>query len=100
MVHPLECLSHTKDKEVCGMNICLWSSSNFEQSYASYHIIKEIILAMLNSGHEVYLLQTQLDDGAMPPELQDQKNLHVVNVPWKLPAKTSFVKRYLNSINF
>lgn len=82
------------------MNICVWSGSSFEQSYASYHLMEGLINAVLDSGHNVWLVQMKRSTGAMPASLKNRKNLHVVNIPWIDPEKTNFVKRYLNSIRY
>lgn len=82
------------------MNICVWSGSSFEKSYASYHLMEGIVNAILNKGHRVYLVQMKRFTGAMPPSLQNRGNLKVVDIPWVDPEKTNFVKRYLNSIKY
>lgn len=82
------------------MRICLWANASFEKSYASYHLIKEILLAMLNSEHEVWLIQPQYADGNLPEELSSYSNLHVVNVPNSISPKTNFIKRYINLLLF
>lgn len=82
------------------MNICVWSGSSFEQSYASYHLMEGLINAILDSGHKVWLVQMKRSTGEMPASLEDRKSLHVVNIPWKDPEKTNFVKRYLSSIKY
>lgn len=82
------------------MNICVWSGSSFEKSYASYHLMEGIINAILDKGHQVYLVQMKRSTGAMPASLQNRENLKVVDIPWVDPEKTNFVKRYLNSIKY
>lgn len=82
------------------MKVCVWSGTSFEQTYASYHLIEGILNALLDAGHEVYLLQKKMNTGAMPESLKGREHLHVINIPWKDPEKTSFVKRYLNSFKY
>lgn len=82
------------------MNICLWSGSSFESSYASYHLMEEIILAMLDSGHTVYLIQMKRSDGALPDRLKMNEHLHVINIPWINLEKTNFIKRYIRQIEY
>lgn len=82
------------------MNICVWSGTSFEDSYASYHLMEGIINAMLDAKHEVWLVQMKKKDGAMPESLKEREKLHIVNIPWVEPEKTNFVKRYLMSIKY
>lgn len=77
------------------MRLCLWSGSSFDEWFPSYHLILELIKAMLNAGHEVFLVQIQRSDGKMPKELQNQPNLHVTNVPQPATEKENFAKRYI-----
>ena len=80
------------------MRICVWSDTSFESSYASYHLMRDIILAMIHEGHEVWLVQVQLSDGAIPKELEVQDNLHIVNIKQQTVKKNNFIKRYINNI--
>ena len=82
------------------MNICVWSGSSFEKSYASYHLMEGLINALLQSKHNVWLVQMKQSTGILPKSFEGKINLHVVNIPWAEPRKTSFVKRYLNSIKY
>lgn len=82
------------------MKVCVWSGASFEHTYASYHLIEGILNALLDAGHEVYLLQKKLNTGAMPESLENRDHLHIINIPWKDPEKTSFVKRYLDSFKY
>lgn len=83
-----------------GMNVCIWSGTSFEKSYASYHLMEYIIKAILDAGHNVYLIQKKNEDGEMPASLCNKKNLHVLNVPWLEPKKGNFIKRYLDAIKY
>lgn len=80
------------------MKVCVWSGSSFEQPYASYHLMEGILNALLNAGHEVWLVQMKRSTGAMPASLTGRQNLHVVSIPWADAEKTAFAKRYLRSI--
>ena len=82
------------------MKFCVWSGSSFEKWYSSYHLMLKILQEMLAAGHEVWLLQVQRDTGAMPPELQNADNLHVVNIMQAEPDKGSFAKRYLMQMRY
>lgn len=82
------------------MNITIWAGESFEQSYASYHLMEAIVLAFLNSGHQVYLIQMKKSDGVMPASLRNNGNLHIFNIPWADPKKTNFVGRYINHIKY
>ena len=80
------------------MKVCVWSGSSFEQPYASYHLMEGILNALLNAGHEVWLVQMKRSTGAMPASLTGRQNLHVVTIPRADAEKTAFAKRYLRSI--
>lgn len=82
------------------MKLLVWSDTSFEQTYASYHLIEGILNALLDAGHEVYLLQKKLNTGEMPESLHGRDHLHIINIPWQDPEKTSFVKRYLDSFKY
>lgn len=82
------------------MRFCVWSGSSFEKWYSSYHLMLAILQEMLKQGHEVWLLQVQRSDGAMPPELENIPNLHVVNVKQEDAEKGNFVKRYVNQAKY
>lgn len=82
------------------MNICFWSSASFERSYASYHLMKEILLNLLKTDNDIWLVQEKRYDGRMPEELTQYSNLHVINIPVKNIEKTSFVKRYLTEMKY
>lgn len=82
------------------MKVCVWSGSSFEQPYASYHLMEGILNALLNAGHEVWLVQMKRSTGAMPASLTGRQNLHVVSIPWADAEKTAFAKRYLRSISY
>lgn len=82
------------------MNICVWSDFSFEEPYASYHLMKEMILAMLKSGHNVWLLQAQFSDGSVPQEFSVYNNLHIINVKQSRVQKTNFAVRYLKTIAY
>ncbi len=82
------------------MNICLWSSSSFEEWYSSYHLMLKLIQEMIVSGHEVWLLQVQKQDGRMPDELKNEPKLHVINVPQKQTEKSNFALRYLKGFRY
>ncbi len=80
------------------MNILFWSSASFERSYASYHLMREILLNLLATDNEVWLLQEKRYDGKIPDELLNFSNLNVINIPVKNVEKTSFSKRYIQEI--
>lgn len=83
------------------MNICVWSSGSFEKPYASWHLMKDIVAAILNKGHEVWLIQKKYAEGELPEELQEyleKGKLHIINIPWK--GQQNFFKRYLTSIKY
>lgn len=82
------------------MNICIWSGTSFEKFYASYHLMEYIIKAILSSGHSVYLIQKKIKDGIMPKSLCGEKNLHILNIPWREPEKKNFVKRYIDAVKY
>lgn len=82
------------------MNICLWSGSSFEEWYSSYHLMLKLIQEMIAAGHEVWLLQVQKKDGKMPAELENEQNLHVINVQQEQAEKSNFALRYLKGFQY
>lgn len=82
------------------MNICLWSGGSFEEWYSSYHLMLKLIQEMIAAGHEVWLLQVQKNDGKIPDELEDEPNLHVINVPQEQVEKSNFALRYLKGFQY
>lgn len=82
------------------MNICMWTGSSFERSYASYHLMEGILNALLDRGHQVWLVQMRRSDGRLPDSVKGKAGLHVVEIPWQEPEKTAFAKRYLRTMGY
>ena len=82
------------------MNVCVWSGSSFEQPYASYHLMEGLVNALLDAGHQVWLVQMRRSTGAMPDSLMGKSGLHIIDIPWQDPEKTAFARRYLRSIEY
>lgn len=82
------------------MKICMWTGSSFEQPYASYHLMEGVLNALLDAGHQVWLVQMRRADGRLPDSVKGKAGLHVVEIPWSEPEKTAFAKRYLRSIAY
>ena len=82
------------------MNVCVWTGSSFERPYASYHLMEGLLNALLDAGHQVWLVQMRRSTGAMPASLTGKNGLHVVDIPWSEPEKTAFAKRYIRSIEY
>lgn len=82
------------------MNVCVWTGSSFEKPYASYHLMEGLLNALLDAGHQVWLVQMRRSTGAMPASLSGRDGLHVIDIPWNEPEKTAFAKRYIRSIGY
>ena len=82
------------------MNVCMWTGSSFEQPYASYHLMEGVLKALLNAGHQVWLVQMRRLTGEMPASLTGKEGLHVIEIPWSEPKKAAFAKRYLKAIAY
>ena len=82
------------------MKICMWTGSSFERSYASYHLMEGILNALLDRGHQVWLVQMRRSDGRLPDSVKGKAGLHVVEIPWQEPEKTAFAKRYLRTMGY
>ena len=82
------------------MRFCVWSGSSFEQWYSSYHLMQQLLLAMIDKGHEVWLVQAQRVDGRMPEDLQNRDRLHVVNIPQPAVEKSDFIQRYIKGFQY
>lgn len=81
------------------MNICIWSSGNFEKNYSSFHLMKDIIKALLESEDEVWLIQRQFSDGSIPADLENER-LHVVNIKRKEQKKSNYFGRLFEPMMF
>ena len=82
------------------MKICFWASASFEAPYSSYHLMRDLLRAFTDAGHEVWLVQPRCADGALPPALQDIPGLHVCNVADKRVGKANLAKRYAAQIRY
>lgn len=82
------------------MNVCIWSSASFEKWYSSYHLMLELIKAVLVANHEVWLVQLKRFDGNMPKELNNNTKLHVINVSQEAVGKGNFILRYIKGFQY
>ena len=78
------------------MRVCLWSSNSFENQYASYHIMYDIVQKLQND-HTVFVVQKKYDSGFIPDELKD-KNTLFCNVSVKRREKNKLIFRYIDDI--
>lgn len=82
------------------MNVCIWSSSSFEEWYSSYHLMLKLIQEIISAGHEVWLVQYQRKDGRLPEELVHEDRLHIINIYQKAIDRGDFIKRYIDSFYY
>ncbi|MCR5742990.1 MAG: glycosyltransferase family 4 protein [Lachnospiraceae bacterium] len=82
------------------MKVCIWAKGSFEQWYSSYHLMLAIVNSFLEAEHDVYLVQSQYEDGRLPEELLGRDKLHVINVPSNKAKRSNFVSRYIKSIQY
>lgn len=80
------------------MKIAVVSIGSFDMNYSDYHIMRDIIVGLLNRGHEVQLIQKQyLDKPQYPQQFEKYlgKQLQVINIPFIQKSKADLKARYL-----
>ena len=80
------------------MRIAVVSIGSFDTQYSDYHIMRDIILGLLERGHEVNLIQKQYLDIPQYPQQFDKyfgKQLQVHNIKFEKKAKVDLKARYL-----
>ena len=85
------------------MRIAVVSIGSFDTQYSDYHIMRDIILGLLERGHEVNLIQKQyLDTPQYPQQFEKYfgKLLKVHNIRFEKKAKADLKARYLADLSY
>ena len=85
------------------MKIAVVSIGSFDTQYSDYHIMRDIILGILERGHEVSLIQKQYLDTPRYPQQFDKylgKQLQVHNIKFEKKAKADLKARYLADLSY
>lgn len=85
------------------MRIAVVSIGSFDTQYSDYHIMRDIILGLLERGHEVNLIQKQyLNTPQYPQQFEKYlgKQLQVHNIRFEKKAKTDLKARYLADLSY
>lgn len=85
------------------MRIAVVSIGSFDTQYSDYHIMRDIILGLLERGHEVNLIQKQyLDTPQYPQQFEKYfgKQLQVHNIKFEKKAKADLKARYLADLSY
>ena len=85
------------------MMIAVVSIGSFDTQYSDYHIMRDIILGLLERGHEVNLIQKQYLDLPQYPQQFDKyfgKQLQVHNIKFEKKAKADLKARYLADLSY
>lgn len=85
------------------MKIAVVSIGSFDTQYSDYHIMRDIILGLLERGHEVNLIQKQYLDIPQYPQQFDKyfgKQLQVHNIKFEKKAKADLKARYLADLSY
>lgn len=85
------------------MKITVVSIGSFDTQYSDYHIMRDIILGLLERGHEVNLIQKQYLDTPQYPQQFDKylgKQLQVHNIRFEKKAKADLKARYLADLSY
>lgn len=85
------------------MRIAVVSIGSFDTQYSDYHIMRDIILGLLERGHEVNLIQKQYLNIPQYPQQFDKyfgKQLQVHNIKFEKKAKADLKARYLADLSY
>lgn len=85
------------------MKIAVVSIGSFDTQYSDYHIMRDIILGLLERGHEVNLIQKQYLDIPQYPQQFDKyfgKQLQVHNIKFEKKEKADLKARYLADLSY
>lgn len=85
------------------MKVAVVSIGSFDTQYSDYHIMRDIILGLLERGHEVNLIQKQyLDTPQYPQQFEEYfgKQLQVHNIKFEKKAKADLKARYLADLSY
>lgn len=85
------------------MKVAVVSIGSFDTQYSDYHIMRDIILGLLERGHEVNLIQKQYFDTPQYPQQFEKYlkgQLQVQNVRFEKKAKADLKARYLADLSY
>lgn len=85
------------------MKIAVVSIGSFDTQYSDYHIMRDIIIGLLERGHDVNLIQKQyLDTPQYPPQFEKYlgNQLSVQNIRFEKKAKADLKARYLADLAY
>lgn len=85
------------------MKIAVVSIGSFDTQYSDYHIMRDIILGLLERGHEVNLIQKQYLNIPQYPQQFDKyfgKQFQVHNIKFEKKAKADLKARYLADLSY
>ena len=85
------------------MKVAVVSIGSFDTQYSDYHIMRDIILGLLERGHEVNLIQKQyLETPQYPQQFEKylKGQLQVQNILFEKKAKVDLKSRYLADLSY
>lgn len=85
------------------MKVAVVSIGSFDTQYSDYHIMRDIILGLLERGHEVNLIQKQYFDTPQYPQQFEKYlkgQLQVQNIRFEKKAKADLKARYLADLSY
>ena len=85
------------------MNVAVVSIGSFDTQYSDYHLMRDIILGLLERGHTVTLVQKQYLNEPQYPECFSQymgKTLFVHNLRFEKKDKGNLKARYLADLSY
>ena len=85
------------------MKVAVVSIGSFDTQYSDYHIMRDIILGLLERGHEVNLIQKQYFDTPQYPQQFEKYlkgQLQVKNIRFEKKAKADLKARYLADLSY
>ena len=85
------------------MKIAVVSIGSFDTQYSDYHIMRDIIVGLLERGHEVNLIQKQyLGTPQYPQQFEKYlgNQLHVQNIHFEKKARANLKARYLADLAY
>lgn len=85
------------------MKIAVVSIGSFDTQYSDYHIMRDIIIGLLERGHEIDLIQKQYLETPQYPQQFEKffgKQLQVHNIRFEKKAKADLKARYLADLSY
>ncbi len=85
------------------MKIAVVSIGSFDTQYSDYHIMRDIIVGLLERGHKVNLIQKQyLNIPQYPQQFEKYlgNQLHIQNIRFEKRMKTDLKARYLADLSY